>query len=184
MNWTNNYKKAKRYGDLLDYSNSEDLVHDAWLYWKEKKGEDLFEVADKGALMFRLMKNLHQSKYQKEKQYQYNHERHTREFYNHEYLEFVNKFKGYTSFLEIMPTFRSASNAYIDKTSKNNVDEHMDYVGLCEKIIKNIQKMPNHITRKHIFDMKADGYTNKEIAEKMGISEAMVSYFYKNLIKS
>jgi hypothetical protein len=179
MSWESNYKKAKRYGDKINPDFSQDLVHDAWLYWKENKGEDLFDVAEKGAMIYRVMKNIRDNQNSKENTYVEDSKKNSRVFYNSDYLERMVRFPSFTG---IDPDLRRASVTYSKKTSSDTVSTSLDVRDIYNGIIEKINKMPNYITRKTVLDMKLEGYQNREISEILGISQAMVSYLHKTNI--
>lgn len=182
MSWESNYKKAKRYGDKINPDFSQDLVHDAWLYWKEKKGEDLFDVAEKGAMIYRVMKNIRDNQNSKENTYIEDSKKNLRVFYKTDYLERMVAYYGFPSFAAIDPEVRKASVTYAKKTSSDTVSTSLDVRDIYDGIIEKINKMPNYITRKTVLDLKLDGYQNREISEILGISQAMVSYLHKTNI--
>lgn len=182
MSWYENYKKARQYGNKINPMFSDDLVHDAWLYWKDKKGEDLFEVAEKGSMIYKVMKNIMDNQNTKENTYERDSKKNFRVFYRNDYLERMVSYYGHPSFASIEPEVRKAAVTYAGRTSTDTVSTSLDVRDIYEGIIEKINKMPNYITRKTVLDLKIDGYQNKEISEILNISQAMVSYLHKTNI--
>lgn len=56
-----NYRKALLYAHKLDFIHHKDLVHDAYLAWHKKTGNNLFEQSE--GVVIQTVKNIHLSNY-------------------------------------------------------------------------------------------------------------------------
>ena len=150
-----NYQKLKRYALKLrgNYDHI-DIVHDAYLYWLEKKGKDLFE--ENNATACAVIKNL---------------SRH----------DFEKKFLYTKNGIRLLRTFEDVDlpidNTIEDDMIVNETKSEMKTVIAGRRPVTGQAKaVKNNIQFLHIFDKLVEGYSQKEIAESIEVTPAYVSW--------
>ena len=140
-----NYQKLKRYAFKVRKGNTDhlDMLHDAYLYWVEKKNRDLFDENNSTACA--VIKNIILHDYQK----------------RHVFMK--NGEKVYRSFEDIDTCVSSPSP---DTLAGDHLDTHIRTV---------IQDRNNNMFI-YTFDGLVEGYSQKEIAESLGVTPSYVSW--------
>lgn len=150
------YQKAKRYAVKIKYSDPIDLVHDSYLMWYEKTGQDLFDEPE-GRVMSILWKVC--NNYIRRNQWMY---------------------EG-TRYPKVYVTYEEGTSEKIHGTThKYNAITPEDYcIGndLKERFSK-VVKSCDPLTRQ-ILKYKWFGYNNTEISQEMNIAMTTLSKHIK-----
>jgi DNA-directed RNA polymerase specialized sigma24 family protein len=162
---TKMYTKALRYAFMLMpyHQNYYDLVHDAWIAWHKSRGTDLFEEEERTVIV--TVKNVWRN-YVSKNRYMHNGEHLNRVF---EQIDEENH--------GITPQFAAK-----DSVDKLYIEAKRYYGTLAAKV-------PAHkATYERMFDdtenivnLRYQGYSNKEIQEKLNISSTTIKKYMTNL---
>lgn len=167
--WRHNYWRAVRYAIKLFNSNRDnsilpkDLVHEAYLYWKENKNEDLFLRSNSQIL--RIIKNLYYNHFQKSKWYK------DGKFYPKAYSEdLVNGFPKEEQ--------ASSSEALLSRWGMKFPEQTFEGEQLVEKLRESLSKFDNLV-----LSLKEEGYQNQEIEKIVGKTNPIITKSVKNIKK-
>lgn len=156
MTWLNKYRKSLHFASLFSSKYHRDIVHDAWVYYMEKTGLDLFEVQvkDFDSYLYTVIKKAFYRWYYKERR-------------GEKYLYFSTD------------TLQSAMDSPEEITFAHDL-----YAILLDRV-KGMESNNNNTKTgrlDEIFRLRSFGYTQQEVAEELGLSKQVINY-YNNKIK-
>jgi len=158
------YKKAQSYAYKCRPDEYKDLVHDAWVVWWDKKGEDLFDQDER--LVMRVLKYIVLSRSQKD-YFVENGERHHKLFIN------VEKLTGTSYDSEFnTKTLKSLQNSpLLLETTPETILADKDELEVIRKSLTDKQKS--------VFDLLAEGLERKQI----DMSQQLCNYYVSQIRK-
>lgn len=152
-----NYQRLKRYALRIrgNYDNV-DIVHDAYIYWLENKGKDLFD--ENNATACTVIKNLSYHLYEKKYIFMSNGEKLHRSFNS---LESVENY------------------GFDDEESTSDVEKRMKSILTSrrpdeERYMETVSKNNDRFV--YIFDRLVEGYSQVEIAKDLEVTPAYISW--------
>lgn len=158
-----------RYAAKLFNSNRDlsiiprDIVHDAYVYWKEHKNEDLFLMSN--SQVIRVIKNLYFNRNQKSKWYTEG------KFYPKAYSEdLINGFPKEEQ--------ASSSEALLSRWGMKFPEQTFESEDLVDKFRDSLSEFENRV-----LSLKEEGYQNQEIEKIVGKSNPIVTKSLKNIKK-
>lgn len=150
-----NYRKARSYSFKLDSELYRDILHDAYLAWWNKCERDLFD--EHIGTIIKTVKYTF-----------FAHLKNNVWFYNK-----VNQ--GQRKFVEFDENIFYATTPEDEYIATELLGEYMELINSVPK--DRAVFTGNEETTKEILTKRLNGYTNKEIAEEMGISKALITYY-------
>lgn len=150
------YQKAKRYATKIKYTDPIDLVHDSYLNWYEKTGQDLFNEPEG-----RVMKvvNLTFRDYLNRRTWMYNGVKYSKNYFN--FLDGGLELETAHKYDPITP------------------EDHLIAQDLKDRFFEVVEGTIPIV--KEILEYKYKGYKNNEIAEELGVAKSLITYYLKQV---
>lgn len=148
------YQNAKRYATKIKYNDPIDLVHDAYVNWYDKTGQDLFDLPERRVMSiisftFRGWLSKNRWTYDKVTQGQ----------------------RQYVQFRDDVTEEASTVHAYNKITPEDEcvagelLDRMRELIDIARPPVK------------EILEYKLAGYHNNEISEELGVSKSLITYY-------
>lgn len=165
--WRANYFAANRYAIKLFNSNRDnsvyprDLVHEAYTYWQDKKGEDLF--TKEKPQIFTVLKNLYYTRSQKSKWYSGG------KFYPKVFSE---------DFVQGFPKDEQLSvrDSLLSRWGMEFPKQEVESEEIVEKFRESLSDFDNLV-----LSLKEEGYMNKEIEKIVNRTNPIITKSIKNI---
>ena len=165
--WKSNYASSVRYAIKLFNSNRDnsllpkDLVHEAYVYWKERKNEDLF-LRNKHQIA-RVLKNIYYNRFGKTNWYYHG------EFYPKSYSQdVINGLPKEEQVLSMEGLLSRWGMRFPEQTFEN------------EEIVKIFRESLSEFDNR-ILSLKEEGYKNQEIEQIVGKSNPIITRSIKTI---
>jgi hypothetical protein len=157
MDWIDRYRLSLRFASFYESEHRYDIVHEAWIYYKEKTGYDLFEIEldNESSYLYTVIKKA---------------------FYRWNYHE--RRGEKYQYF----PTdvLRGAFDAADEMVGATILQEAFEKkIALQAKHIVNNRVYETPLVE--VFRLKALGHTQTEIAKDMGLSKQLINQYVKKI---
>lgn len=152
------YQNAKRYATKIKYNDPIDLVHDSYVKWYEKTGQDLFDEPE-GRVMSILRNTF-------------------RGFLSKNRWTYDKRTQGQRQFYEFRGDVTEDSNLV---HSHNPITPEDYYIAkeLKERFVGVVATA--NPTVKEILNYRYLGYQNKEISEELGVSKSLITHYLKQV---
>lgn len=161
------YWWARSYLYKLDPDNHKDLCHDAYIsYWKGT-GKNLFDESE--GMITTVIKRTAFS-FWKSNSWQHNKERQG----SRQFVQFIGGDEDGTVDDEMIPHKFNPITPLDELVAQELLDKY--YV--LTETQRESRGHNTHIIRK-ILDMRIEGFNNKEIAEELGVTKSLVTYYVK-----
>lgn len=204
--WLRRYRVSLRFAAFYDSDHMFDIVHDAYLYYMQKTGDDLFDLdlKDESSYLYTVIKRAFFRWYRRERRgesYKYlptevlesSHDDPEdtligKDLYEIFYKKLAlnypidEKLKNAKDFISQIPNFdrlkRRTDKNGIHKWFEKYRDMYPDGYNFKEWIASNDIEEVSPI---NVFKLKIDGYSQKEIAEKLNLSRQTIRSYSKKI---
>lgn len=159
--WVRRYRLCLLFASFFNSEHRYDIVHDAWIYYTDKTGEDLFviDLKKESSFLYTIVKKAFYRWYYHERR---------GEKYRYEGIENISG--GFDDSHEILIAKEVYENFYNRLLAITEENEHIHYRN------KSGRELPLEI-----FKLAANGYDNVGIAKQLGISKQLVGQYIKKI---
>jgi hypothetical protein len=159
--WRHRYKLALRFASFFESSHRYDIVHDAWVYYMDKEGEDLFELTlkNESSYIYTVVKKA---------------------FYRWYYKERSSAKYQYFSNDGLVSKFDSPEEQLIGKDLYQLFYQKL-FLATKPTDKRHYRTDKSRQLPMEIFRLKAEGYTQKEIADQLEVSKQLVGQYVKKI---
>lgn len=159
--WAVRYHLALRFASFFNSDHRYDIVHDAWIYYTNKEGVDLFEIdlKNESSYLYTVVKNA---------------------FYRWWYKERTGDKYQYLTADSLQSTLAGPVDILIAK------DLYAQFYSKLFEATKETDKRHYRTPQSRelplsIFRLKAEGHTQKEIADELRVSKQVVNHYVKKI---